>query len=556
MTDARRWAPAILFVAVLAVYAPALDNGFIYDDHDIIEMQPRPSRPGDLTRVFAEPQFRGLPYYRPVTRFTLLGQKALHGDRPALFRAANAALMGAAALLVVALLRTPSFGVARAPAFGAAALFALHPIASGCVVPISSGRETLLPTVLMLVAVLAWLRGRRAGAWAGFALALFAKEQAVVVPVLFALADLCGLPPDPRPRSAPGWLRRYAPAAAIALVYAAARVAVLGPGQIEIALLDQPFAPLLSYAFALQVGVAPFVELAYEPELAIWLSPVRLGVAFAALVALGIAAHRVGAPPAPVLAFWTGWFLIVQLPTAGVVRQEAPFAERYAYLALLALPAVAAAVASARWDDPRFRRRAGAAWGVVLAIATALNVGRADVFRDDATFATQWLRTNPASPDAHHTLGIVRLQEGRTGEAIEHLRRALAGSGTPAEIQVNLGIALAVQRRDAEAEAAFRAALEAAPEHPEAHLNLGMLHARHGRLDEAIAHYRAALDTNPRTPGARNALAGALEALGRPDEALAEYSEALRLDPEDAEARRNRERLRAGGRPPAPPTVR
>ena len=113
----RRLAPALLllFAGVVAVYAPSLGAGFLYDDHDVIAVQPPPRSPGDLARVFAEPHFRGLPYYRPVTRLSLLTQKGLHGDRPGAFRLANAALMGAAALLAFAVMRTPALATRRGP---------------------------------------------------------------------------------------------------------------------------------------------------------------------------------------------------------------------------------------------------------------------------------------------------------------------------------------------------------------------------------------------------------------------------------------------------------
>src|SRR5262249_13229965 len=125
-----RLASALLFTSVAAVYAPSYRNGFIYDDTQVIGAQRAPRSAADFARIFAERHFPNLPYYRPITRLTLLGQKTLHGDNPAPFHLANAVLMGLAAAAAYALLRLPVFRIEPAAALAAAALFALHPLAS------------------------------------------------------------------------------------------------------------------------------------------------------------------------------------------------------------------------------------------------------------------------------------------------------------------------------------------------------------------------------------------------------------------------------------------
>ena len=160
----RPLGPLILFLVIVSVYVPSLQNDFIYDDVEIILAHRAPRSFADWAQIFKERHFPNLPYYRPVTRLTLLGQKRLHGDVPWPFHLANALLLGAAALLAFGILRLPAFGVQRGPALIAAAMFALHPAASSCVYPICSGRETLLPSVWMLGAMYAFLRGWRPAA--------------------------------------------------------------------------------------------------------------------------------------------------------------------------------------------------------------------------------------------------------------------------------------------------------------------------------------------------------------------------------------------------------
>src|SRR5690606_21620362 len=128
------------------------------------------------------------------------------------------------------------------------------------------------------------------------------------------------------------------------------------------------------------------VALVYEPEVATWLSPARLALAAAALAALAWAARRSGAPPRRVTLFWVAWFVLAQLPTANLLRQEARFDERYAFLALLALPALAAGVAVPWWRSARGRRAIVAAAGALALALGAISQGRAAAFRDDDAF--------------------------------------------------------------------------------------------------------------------------------------------------------------------------
>ena len=195
----------------------------------------------------------------------MVWQKGLHGNDPAPYHAFNLALAFAASLLLLALLRHAAFGIGRAPALFAAALFAVHPVTSECVHPIASGRETLIPVVFCLAALLAWLRAGlawRALALASLAGALLAKEQAVVLPAILALADALGVSDDPPGRSLRRWAARLAPVGAILLGYAVLRALVLGSaGGRRVAAFTAPLGPLLAVLYTLQTTFAPFAEL-------------------------------------------------------------------------------------------------------------------------------------------------------------------------------------------------------------------------------------------------------------------------------------------------------
>ena len=573
--DTSRLFPLLLFLAVLGVYAPSAANDFVYDDNEVIVNQKAPTSLAEVAGIFGERHFPNLPYYRPVTRTSLLLQKTFHGDNPAPFHLLNAVFMALAALVVYFLLRLPVFGVARTAALLGAALFALHPVASSCVYPTASGRETLLPSLWTLLSVYAYLRpgrGWRVLSLVAFAGALFSKEQAVVIPALFVLADVAGITPDPPRWSLRRWFVRYLPLLPILAGYFWIRHLLFGGTEYAFGDLT---GPLLSLGYAFQTMFLPTVELVYEPTLAIWLSWPRLIASCLAVAGLLVLALRLESRRRPVLFFWSGWFLVTLAPTANIIQQEARYDERYLFLAFLALIAVAAAVVSqAEWSA-----RSGIATtsvGLLLVGAAGLiSYQRSAYFRDNLAFSRQWIRTDPQSVNAHYNLGFGLARLGRHREAvgayrraleiepdygyahnnlgnaldkvgdhegaIRHFQEALKLDPSYVEAHHNLANVLVEENRRDEAMEHLREAVRLRPDFAEAHNNLGNLLTRSGNAKEAVTHYRSALDSKPGYAEAHNNLANALVVLGRLREAISHYSEAIRIRPDYPEARRNRE---------------
>jgi tetratricopeptide (TPR) repeat protein len=130
-------------------------------------------------------------------------------------------------------------------------------------------------------------------------------------------------------------------------------------------------------------------------------------------------------------------------------------------------------------------------------------------------------------------------EQGKLGEAVPLLRRAVQLRPDFAVAHVNLGSALKDQGKLDEAVACYRRALQLKPHVAEAHNNLGVALRDQGKIDEALACYRRALELKPDYAEAHNNLGNALRDQGKLDEALARYRRALELKPEYAEPHSN-----------------
>ena len=522
----------------------AVRYDFIYDDHTLIVNHPAPRSAGEVLGVFAEGHWLGLPYYRPVARLTMVVQKYLHGDDAAPYHAFNALLMGVLAVLTWFLLRQPALGICPGPAFLGAALVAVHPVASCTVYPICSGRETLMPALFIVAAVTAFLKpGRRwyAAAMGLFAVSLLCKEQAIIVPGLFVLADLLGLSPSVPRWTWTAWLRRYLPVAGILLGYFLVRWLLFqGSGQHQLAVLDRPVGPALSLLYAVQVAFVPFVQLLYEPTtFNVWFSPWRTAVCLAAVFGMAALTVRHRATLGRGGLFWLGWFVLALLPTANLLAQEAPFAERYVLLALVAVAGLAATLASLQWDRTSTRQLIVGCALVLLVACGWISWQRGQYYTNDIQLFTQWIRTDPKSDEAHSGLGAALLPKERTAEAFDHLLLAIRLNPQNVQAHFNLGHVYTRRKDPAKAVSHLRQAASLQPDNATYHFGLGRALAELRKPNEALKHFEIALRINPDYADAHNNLGVLLAQLKKLDAAASHFERAIQLQPDSAEAHFN-----------------
>ncbi|GEM_PF-3100782 len=159
------------------------------------------------------------------------------------------------------------------------------------------------------------------------------------------------------------------------------------------------------------------------------------------------------------------------------------------------------------------------------------------------------LKEDPGDLEANRALGELLLGEGRYGEALPHLERALRSA--PPEEKPEIWVLLGEAHQgngDAEAaEEAFRNAL-GSKEAPRAHLGLGQLAERRGDAPKAREHYRqgfeqavgwdlkerlglALLALSPEETAVRFELARLYERRKRFEDAVRQYQEILRYEP-------------------------
>jgi tetratricopeptide (TPR) repeat protein len=485
----------LVALAAFAVHARTVTFGLVdLDDRDlIVDDHPFLVRAGGLWRAFGRSYLGvvdvGHAYYRPVVTASYALDARWSGIDPRGYHLTNVLLGCAVAALLHDLLRTLRLGAAVALAGGLA--FALHPV----LVPVVAwipGRNDGLVAVFSLAAWLAFARALERPAWrwkaahlALFALALFSKETAFVLPLVCLVHSATTSLSDARREgllAVPlglwvGW-------AAILVVRLLAHPLTAGASPAEVL----GHLPLL--VSALGKAALPYdpTAMAVAADLPMWPGVVAgLALATATWSVPGVRKPVVGLGLAAFVAFLLpvialGGSLVLDsrllLPTCGVVL-------------------AAGEVVRAAAVDGRTLAAGAAALGIGLA---AISAGAEGTFANARAFALAAVAVSPHCPLAHVCLGRSYQAAGDDDRALEEYAAALALG--PAEIVHNNVAVLYMKRarwEDAQRELAAELALN--PRYGRAYLNLAIVLRREGRTAEACAAATRAADLSPEFAG-------------------------------------------------------
>ena len=518
----RVWPAGLAALLSVVVYLNALNNPFVYDDHDTVVANPSLVDPSNLQFVLVHSPFR------PVVNVSYAFDRVLWGMQPFGFHLSNVILH---ALVVALLYALSSVALADARArigppngageesrdrwwaFTAAALFAVHPLMSEAVGYVSGRSEVLCAVFFvgaLLVSRVALLHGGIA--WAGVAmlwlLALLSKEVALVFPLVMLAYDWLLLPDSVSNRSARVF-RLYLPCVVLLIVAGAYRLSrASGPMSTDAPLLNLWTQSIVIWRY-IALAVAPVDQsIMHSVHRVTSLVDVKALVAVLALVMVIVTATLVR-HTRPLASFGLLWFLVAIAPSSSVVALREGMAEHRVYLASAGLFIALAAIVSEAFS--RARARPGFGYSVALTAGLAVlgvwTVGRNEVWGDPARLWGEATVHAAGMWEPHYALADVLRESGDCQSAIREYQTVVKLRPLHRDAFTNLGICLARAGRWDEAEAALRRALEIDPGFARGHTNLGALALTMGDEEGAREAYRRAIQVEPGNVLARMQLA-------------------------------------------------
>lgn len=446
----RRWLP-VLSVALLALAATitSLGHDFTYDDRGVIFENESVHALSNLPHLFLEtywPMKYGGDGYRPIVLSLFTLEWAAGRGAPWLFHAVNVLLAVATALAVFWCL---SALLSRTGAWVAAALFAVHPVhveVTGNVV----GQSELIVALCLVLSVGLYVRRRQADDLRGrdmaaitalFAIGLFTKEHAIVLPGILAAAELTVLPRTSWRRTV-GATRLLAGALiATALAYLYMRGVVQSDltgfekypvfqflnmrsiDRIGTMLNEFPrTAQLLVFPTHLSADYSPpDVIVANGPDLS------QLPGAFicVAIVMLAVVLRR----RAPVSSFGLWWLMIAFLPVSNLLIATGFItAERTLFFPSVGVVLIAGDIMARVRDDTgphRYRWLATAITALLLVLGVSRSIRRQQVWKNNDVFFEAMLKDAPNGYRAHFMYARHIGLKGKVGRMELEYRRAI-----------------------------------------------------------------------------------------------------------------------------------
>ena len=547
--------PLLVLVMAAAVYGPTLRYEFVFDDTpQIVQSQPNLTwarLPGYFkTHVWQYISPYPTNYYRPLFMVWLMLNSQALGVDPMLWHLSAVLHHLLATLLFYFLARRLLESDLLA---GMAALvFAVHPAHVEAVAWISGVTEPLF-AILTFGTLLCYLRWREethaAAAWKWraaticlFGAAIFAKETAMVIPVLVVLFEWILYGEEERPAER---LRRIFwvifPFVAVMFCYLALRIHALHglapvkrPWPLAVVAGSWPFT--LSYyirqlLLPIRYSVFPAMAPVREPGFLNFSIPVLI----VAVTAAGLywLARRSQAAACAVA--------LLVIPIIPVLNLSAFAFDDFLHDRYLYVPSAGLCILLALgWERLGTRMRVVALVPVVVLLA-AVTLRTSQYWKDNLTLYTRAVELAPNSAIAQAYLGEELLARKRFADALPVLRSALAGFNKGSDLYSDIAECYMAMGQYDDAINYVRDAIAIMPGNPHYYVNLAVIELRKGQLDDAEAHARKALQMRRRISAMEShyhdALGLILAEKGNLKGAVAEYQAELQENPAAEEVR-------------------
>ncbi len=473
----KSFAALVIFIAVVAAYAPAARNGFVWDDTALVLRDPlirswRLIPEGFNHFLFVDAT--ASDFYRPIQRLTYALEYGAFSFRPAAYHVTSVVLHSAAAiaLLFFAEELLLACGIAarqrRWIAAIAALVWAIHPVQTAAVVYVS-GRADPLAALFGFLGCYLMLRSRIAvprrvipwllGSGIAFLLGALSKESGLIFPALAVVIAL--LLKDKK-----AVMKNVAVAAFVAAVYFSLRQAAEhhpSPPRFLISpLVSRPI--LMARALAEYAGLIVLpVNLHMDRQVdaqptestetnmntfAAREMQTLLGVIILGGMIYWLWRERRHNSPVFKMLILAG---IAYLPISGIVALNAPVAEHWIYVptAFLFLAAGLAVVRLMETHPLPLTLVRGfsvglACWMAFLAVRTCL---RTLDWKDQRTFLERTIAAGGDSPRMLINLGGLELSEGKLDRAKAILNSALKKEPDQPLAVINLAV-VALRQND------------------------------------------------------------------------------------------------------------
>lgn len=500
------WMALVIFL----LYARAISFDFTHldDTQLIVDNYAFISNPANILKAFQHNAFpnSGIPYYRPLLTLSFMLNAQLGGISPAVYHFTNIIIHIAVSCAIFFFFLMLWYK--RLPAFLVSFFFAVHPALAQAVAWVPGRNDSMLAlfALLSFIFLLLYLVSGKFTQYIChmlfFAMALFTKESAVVLLVLFVFyiamrhkkllysKDILPL--------AGGWV-------ALSAFWFTVRQA---------ALINTFETPLFGMAMALFKSLPATIQfigkIFFPFNLSVFptIQDTTFAYGIAAIVLVLAALIFSKKKDIGLVFFGLSWFMLFLAFSFIRPMRECvlDFQEHRLYVPVIGVMIILLELDFIKNITVKSRKLLAAA-GAVAALFCVLTFSHIPDFKDSMAFWSNASRTSPTSPFVHLSVGFAYYQNGLWDEAEEEYKKAIKLEPTLPMAHLKLGLVYLDKKMLDAAETEFKKEIACDPYAYYTYLCLGLIYYKEGKLSQAEGMWLKTLRADPENTDAMKNLA-------------------------------------------------
>jgi tetratricopeptide (TPR) repeat protein len=541
----------IVFCVPVLLYIQTSKFGLIdFDDDALINKnQTFLSDFDNAPRVFLTDAFtdKSSRFYRPIQTLSYMVDIQLSGkDDTWMFHLTNILLLGLIACILFLLLR--KFLIPLRLAILSTLVYCAHPLFVSNVawIPARGDLQLMIFSLLSFLFFIEFLQKKQLIYlflnWGTFSIALFCKETAAVLPLLFIIYYFTYSAEN-------RYDKKYLLLIALYLISGVfwfwLRLKAIGDfsKQSEIAGSwgnDNEFG-LLAFLHNLQTIpeslVNFFIPFDIDPLPNFSFYKTSTGIILLLLIIFLVLKTKTRSMKEKLLGLL--WFLILLLPTMFFKHNSLDYLHHRFFMPMVGIMLLVLFMLPSKWI---IKGNIKNSWIliVVFFIFSSFTFVKSHSYSDPMTFYNSAIAGNSNSDFAYIHRGYLNNSLGRTEQAMDDFTKTIELNPGYAEAYNNRGIIYNSQGEYEKAIVDYTKAIELKPKIAEAYNNRGLAYGYMGMHDKAITDYLKVIEINPEIAEAYNNLGMAYGNLGIYDKALSEFTRAIELKPDYGQAYNNR----------------
>ena len=476
---------AFLIIIVLATYANTLNNGFVWDDNDVIVENSQLEKLSNIPKFFlSEDRIEvSTRYYRPLTYVSFALDRAIWGLNPVGFNITNLLLHMLVVLIfyrvVAALFKQENLALVSA------LIFSLHPIVVETVNFHAGGRNTLLCACFALLALFFYIKKKYLPSIICFTIAIFSKEFALLLPAVFFLYDRIISKEKTR------WLA-YIPYVIATVCYLALRSSAVQKASLlkTINSSDKLWTiPETIVTYLINMVIPTNLKTMYDISIPVgWSSFAWYSTALMALIICAIIFRK-----RTEISFSICLFLLFLLPVTNIFNLgTAMLADRYAYFALFGF-----SLALAYFICLVKKPLAVTVLIIVCVFFITIDVQRNKVWSNEITLFTQMTKDAPEMCIGYQNLGYAYYDGQDFTNAEKNLTIAFSKKGLGGSMLVGSASMFLEMNKPQKALSALHLKIKYEPNNPQSYIMASTIYENMGDKTMAKIYHDKAVALNP-----------------------------------------------------------